>query len=127
MSTDVPVLYDKDTATPVPSVWRETLIKIIEAFKNNDLASINQIEGVQNIELEHLQEIAENITDYGEKLVSLPDETWDSSQAYWMGFCWNIILDLFTESEGRSDLILSIRIFETDGVFEYSIQDMYVP
>lgn len=127
MSTDVPVLYDKDTATPVPSVWRETLIKIIEAFKNNDLASINQIEGVQNIELEHLQEIAENITDYGEKLVSLPDETWDSSQAYWMGFCWNIILDLFTEREGRSDLILLIRVFETDGVFEYSIQDIYVP
>lgn len=127
MSTDVPVLYDEDTATPLPSVWRETLIKIIEAFKNNDLASINQIQGVQNIELEHLQEIAENITDYGEKLVSLPDETWNSSQAYWMGFCWDIILNLFTESEGRSDLILSIRIFETDGVFEYLIQDMYVP
>ena len=127
MSTDVPVLYDEDTATPVPSVWRETLIKIIEAFQNNDLASINQIQGVQNIELEHLQEIAENITDYGEKLVSLPDETWNSSQAYWMGFCWDIILDLFSESEGRSDLILSIRIFETDGVFEYSIQDIYVP
>lgn len=127
MSADVPVLYDEDSATPVPTIWRETLIQIVEAFKTNDLISINHIKGVQNIELEYLQEIAENITNYGETLVSLPDETWKSSQAYWKGFCWYIILDLFTEIEGRSDLILSMRVFETDGVFEYSIQNIYVP
>ncbi|MEE9903128.1 MAG: hypothetical protein PBU42_11930 [Acinetobacter haemolyticus] len=127
MSTDVPVLYDEDTATPIPTIWRETLIQIVEAFRTNDLTSINHIGGVQNIELEYLQEIAENIINYGETLVSLPDETWNSSQAYWMGFCWDIILDLFTEREGRSDLILSMRVFETNGVFEYSIQDIYVP
>lgn len=127
MSADVPVLYDEDSATPVPTIWRETLIQIVEAFKTNDLISINLIKGVQNVELEYLQEIAENITNYGETLVSLPDETWNSSQAYWKGFCWDIILDLFTESEGRSDLILLMRVFETDGVFEYSIQNIYVP
>jgi hypothetical protein len=127
MSADVPILYDEDSATPVPTIWREKLIQIVEAFKTNDLISINHIKGVQNIELEYLQEIAENITNYGETLVSLPDETWNSSQAYWKGFCWDIILDLFTESEGHSDLILSMRVFETDGVFEYSIQNIYVP
>ncbi|WP_336936427.1 DUF7668 domain-containing protein [Acinetobacter beijerinckii] len=127
MITDVPVVYDDETATQVPNVWRETLFRIVEAFKNNDLSAISRIEGVQSIELEHLQEIAENITDYGETLVSLPDETWKTSQALWMGFCWDVILDLFTEREGRSDLILSIRVFETDGVFDYSIQDIYVP
>ncbi|MCH7309311.1 hypothetical protein MMO38_14390 [Acinetobacter sp. NIPH 1852] len=127
MSTDVPVSYNEDSATPVPTVWRKTLIRIIEAFKHNDLVSIHHIEGVQLLELEHLQEIAENITDYGETLVSLPDETWHSSQALWMGDYWYVILDLFTEREGRSDLILSIRVFETDGVFEYLIQDIYVP
>ncbi|MBC9229050.1 hypothetical protein HI850_006865 [bacterium SPL81] len=127
MITDVPVVYDKETASQVPTVWRETLLKIVEAFKNNDLSAISRIEGVQSIELENFQEIAENITDYGETLVSLPDETWKTSQALWMGFCWDVILDLFTEREGRSDLILSIRVFETDGVFEYSIQDIYVP
>lgn len=127
MATDIPVVYDDEAATQVPTVWREMLIRIVEAFKNNDLSAISRIEGVQCIELENLQEIAENITDYGETLVSLPDETWKTSQALWMGFCWDVILDLFTEREGRSDLILSIRVFETDGVFEYSIQDIYVP
>ena len=127
MTTDIPVVYDDETAKQVPTVWRETLIRIVEAFKNNDLSAISRIKGVQNIELENLQEIAENITDYGETLVSLPDETWVTSQASWRGFCWDVILDLFTEREGRSDLILSIRVFETDGVFEYSIQDIYVP
>ena len=127
MTTDIPVVYDEETASQVPTIWRETLIRIVEAFKNNDLAAINHIKGVQNIELEHLHEIAENITDYGETLVSLPDETWETSQALWMGFRWDVILDLFTEREGLSDLILSIRVFETDGVFEYSIQDIYVP
>ena len=66
MITDIPVVYDNETASQVPTVWRETLIRIVEAFKNNDLAAINHIKGVQNIELEHLQDIAENITDYVE-------------------------------------------------------------
>ena len=123
----LPVVYDEETAFQVPTVWRETLIRIVEAFKNNDLSAISRIEGVQNIELEYLHEIAENVTDYGETLVSLPDETWETSQALWMGFRWDVIVDLFTEQEGRSDLILFIRVFETNGTFEYSIQDIYVP
>jgi hypothetical protein len=127
MTTDIPVVYDEETAFQVPTVWRETLIRIVEAFKNNDLSAISRIEGVQNIELEYLHEIAENVTDYGETLVSLPDETWETSQALWMGFRWDVIVDLFTEQEGRSDLILFIRVFETNGTFEYSIQDIYVP
>lgn len=127
MITDIPVVYDNETASQVPTVWRETLIRIVEAFKNNDLAAINHIDCVQNIELEHLQEIAENITNYGETLVSLPDETWETSQALWMGFRWDVIVDLFTEQEGRSDLILFIRVFETNGTFEFSILDIYVP
>ena len=110
MTTDIPVVYDEEAASQVPTVWRETLIRIVEAFKNNDLAAINHIDGVQNIELEHLHEIAENITDYGETLVSLPDETWETSQALWMGFRWDVILDLFTEREGLSDLILYISV-----------------
>lgn len=127
MTTDIPVVYDEETASQVPTIWRETLIRIVEAFKNNDLAAINHIKGVQNIELEHLQDIAENIIDYGETLVSLPDETWETSQALWMGFRWDVIVDLFTEQEGRSDLILFIRVFETNGTFEFSILDIYVP
>jgi hypothetical protein len=38
-----------------------------------------------------------------------------------------VIVDLFSEQEGRSDLILSIRVFANDGTFEYSIQNIYVP
>ncbi|WP_333663911.1 DUF7668 domain-containing protein [Acinetobacter sp.] len=127
MITDIPVVYNEETASQVPTVWRETLIRIVEAFKNNDLSAISRIEGVQNIELEYLHEIAENVTDYGETLVSLPDETWETSQALWMGFRWDVIVDLFTEQEGRSDLILFIRVFETKGTFEFSILDIYVP
>ena len=59
--------------------------------------------------------------------MSLPDETWETSQALWMGFRWDVIVDLFTEQEGRSDLILFIRVFETNGTFEFSILDIYVP
>lgn len=127
MSTDVPVLYDKDTATPVPSAWRETLIKIIEAFKNNDLESFNNIDGIKKLNLDAIQEIAFNIIDYGETLISLPDETWNTSECSWVGVCWNVIVDLFTEKEGRSDLILSVKVFEKDGSFEFSVQDIFVP
>ena len=107
MTQNVPVPYDSEFQSPVPTIWRETIVQIVEAFKDKDFARINTIPNVEFIDLEYAAEIAENINDYGTHLISLPKETWDSSTCLYMeNNRWDAIVDLFTEEEGRSDLII---------------------
>jgi hypothetical protein len=43
------------------------------------------------------------------------------------GTHWDVIVDLWTESEGRSDMILSARVTELDDEHRISIYLVYVP
>lgn len=45
----------------------------------------------------------------------------------WNGSRWDAIIDLWTESEGRSDLVLSLQIEEGEAGFVYSVYMVYVP
>lgn len=127
MSNDILVSYEKDIGHKIPSIWRETIYQIVEAFKDSDLESLNHINGVRNIALEDAKEIASNIKEYGEILISLPIETWSTSECQRVGESWQVFIDLFTEAEGRSDLVLFIVVFEKEGKFDFEIQDIYVP
>jgi hypothetical protein len=64
---------------------------------------------------------------YGEVLTELSDETWESSVCIWMGGWWDMLVDLRTESEGRSDLVLGGRVLEADDGFVLHIYSVYVP
>jgi hypothetical protein len=65
--------------------------------------------------------------DYGETLVELPRETWESSVAQWMGAHWDVLVDLWTEGEGRRDLVLDARVHETESGFRFEVRLVYVP
>ncbi len=60
-------------------------------------------------------------------MVKLPEETWETSCAQWMGEYWQIIVDLFTKNEGRSDLVLNGRVTEDNGNMSLEIGLIYVP
>ena len=69
------------------------------------------------------------IRDYGEKLAPLSDETWGTSVCQWMEGYWDVLIDLNTEAEGRSDMVLSVRVREGEATDSFSIQvnAVYVP
>jgi hypothetical protein len=67
------------------------------------------------------------IAEYGESLTVLPDQTWESSVCIWMGGWWDFIVDLWTEREGRSDLVLTGRATESGDTFSLSIHSIHVP
>ena len=73
------------------------------------------------------EQIERYIQDYGETLVELPEETWDSSVCMWMGKRWEVMIDLWTAGEGRSDLVLTVRVSETKAGFIFEIYMVYVP
>ena len=64
---------------------------------------------------------------FREKLVELSDETWKSSVAQWMRTHWEVLVDLRTEGEGRSDLVLDARVYEVEAGYRFKVHAVYVP
>lgn len=126
MSQTVAVLKDKKQQ-PVPSVWRKTISEIVEAFKDGDFTLSRGISRVRPISKDDAAGIEENIQDYGAELVSLPEETWNTSVCQWYGQHWDVMVDLYTVDEGASDLVLQLRIYEEAGDYIFEVHLVYVP
>jgi hypothetical protein len=67
------------------------------------------------------------ITDYGETLTELSEDTWKTSVAQWMGTHWDVLVDLRTIESGRSDMVLQAKVTETAKGFRVKIYMVYVP
>lgn len=124
---EVKAIKDKENELPIPTVWRPIFCEIVEAFVMEDYRLSSRISEVESVSKETSDQIKEYIQDYGEKLVSLPEESWDTSIYIWMGSWWDVLIDLWTESEGRSDMVLSARVYESEGGYKIVIQMVYVP
>jgi hypothetical protein len=82
---------------------------------------------VASVSAETATQIRESIHEYPAKLVSLPPATWETSVCIWMGDHWDILVDLWTEDEGRSDLVLQVRVSEVGSEYLMTIYMVYVP
>ncbi|OTG97337.1 hypothetical protein B9T24_04245 [Acinetobacter sp. ANC 4654] len=128
MTQNIPVPYDSEFQSPIPSIWKDCIIQIVEAFKDKDLARLNTLPSVQRIDLAYASKIAENIDAYGAHLMSLAEESWHTSVCIYMeNESWKAIIDLFTVEEGRSDLIIDLFIFKKENQFIFQINNIYVP
>lgn len=76
---------------------------------------------------EDAEAIADNIYDYGAQLISLPDAAWQTSVCQWQDGHWVVLVDLFTEDEGASDLVLHVRVYENGSAFVFEVHLVYVP
>jgi len=127
MTNDSLILKDEGSQIPIPELWRSTFKTIIEALKEDDFRLGQGIVGVRPISKENSAIIANNIVVYGCRLASLPEETWDSSVCLWMDGYWDVLVDLYTEEEGASDLVLAARVYEEGASFAFELQSVYVP
>ena len=111
----------------VPMVWRGAFTSIVDAFIQRDYSLALGITCVAPVTIEAAKQIEEYIDDYGEELVKLPSSTWESSVCLWMGEHYDVLIDLWTAGEGRSDLVLSARVKEMGKSFEIIIGMVHVP
>ena len=126
-SSDVPAVKDESRELPVPSAWRPVFCEIVEAFVDRDYRLSSGVAGVAPISNETAEQIEEYIDDYGETLVALPDDTWATSVSLWMGDRWDVLVDLWTRGEGRSDMVLSAQVSETGAGYTFRVYMVYVP
>lgn len=116
-----------DGEEPVPAPWRGTLKSIVGALVEHDFRFATPIARVVSPTSEQTAQMREYVADYGERLAPLSEETWDTSVCIWYGDKWSVLVDLRTEKEGRSDLVLSLGVFEDADDYRFEIDLLYVP
>jgi hypothetical protein len=124
---EIPAVKDEENERPIPTVWRPVIREIVNAFVRQDYHLKTRPPGVAPISDETAIQIKNYVQQYGETLVELSDETWETSVCVWTGSQWEALVDLWTLSEGRSDLVLSLDVSEGDSGFLFEIYMVYVP
>jgi hypothetical protein len=112
---------------PIPLAWRQTFRDIVTAFVAGDYRLEGGVTGVEPVSAETATQIQNYIQDYGTTLVELPEDTWDSSVCIWTGSSWDALIDLWTQEEGRSDLVLQTRVTKSDPDLSVRLHLVYVP
>jgi hypothetical protein len=112
---------------PIPTAWRDTLSAIVEAFVTGDYRLEKGVANVAPVSAETASRIHKYLQYYGATLIALPDATWGSSVCVWYGDHWDALVDLWTQEEGQSDLVLHVRVNEASPSFLIQIHLVYVP
>ena len=126
-TADVLAVKDDLVQQAVPTAWRHVLRAIANAFAKQDYGLINGVLGVEPVPSELADQIQNSIYEYGATLVELPDQTWESSVCMWYRTHWDVLVDLWTQEEGRSDLVLSVSVTEMPSGFGFRLHMVYVP
>ena len=126
-TNEVAVHKDQSEQQPIPTAWRSVLKQVVVALKNGEYGLEAGVLGVEPPSIETAEHIRESIAAYGATLVELPEESWESSVCMWYGTHWDALIDLWTEEEGRSDLVLSARISEQPQGYTFKVHMVYVP
>ena len=123
---NVEVLKDKDYQQQVPTSWRGLFVNIVDAIKRKDRKALNALKGIRPVSQSLMQEIQDNVDDYGCELAPLDDKTWEYSACQWMIEYWDVLVDLNTVEEGLSDLSLFVRVYENGNAFEFELISVHV-
>ncbi len=126
MNEIVPILKDEVREHPVPSEWRVKLREIADALKDGNF-NLRDIECVEPLDDGTAAGMARNIDAYGCTLMTLPEECWDTSVCQWQMEYWEVLVDMFSVEEGRSDLVLHVNVFAQSDRFDYKVHFVYVP
>ena len=122
-----PAVKDEDATHPISGAWRPMLCEVVRSFVGGDYGLNKSVSGVEPISAKTAEHIRAYIADYGATLVDLSDGTWQTSVAQWYGTYWDVLVDLWTAEEGRSDLVLQGRIVDSESGPRFTIHMVYVP
>lgn len=123
----IEVEKNEEEELPIPHVWRPTFKAIVSAFVRKDYRLGSSVKNVSPVSENRAEQIKEYVEDYGELLIELPEETWDTSVYICYGNYWNVLIDLYTKGEGLSDLVLNAEVGESNNEYLFEIKLVYVP
>lgn len=112
----------------VPDLWRPTFSALVDSLVERAPAIGGGLPEVEPVPDTLREQCLSAVDNYGDvDLVPLPQETWKTSVAAWQGDHWLCLIDLWTEHEGRSDLVLEAEVREQAPGFRFTLNMVYVP
>ena len=122
----VPVTKDLEKEQAVPTVWRPVLCEIVDAIRKNTYDFSSAEYEIDALPEARVNQITNNIKDYGCELDRITDEVWNTSVCRWQNGYWDLLVDLRTKEEGLSDLALVVRVFN-EARFRFEVMSVLVP
>ncbi len=122
-----PAVKDENNAHPIAGAWRPMLHNVVRCFAACDYGLEKGVCGVESVSAKTAEQIRNCIAEYGATLVDLPTDSWQTSVAQWYGTHWDILVDLWTAEEGRSDLVLAGKIVDSHAGPRLTIHMVYIP
>lgn len=122
-----PAVKDPDAAHPIAGAGRPMLREGVRRFVQGDDHLAQGVPGVEPVSTATAEQVGDYLAHYGATLAELPDDTWQMSVAQWMETHWDILVDLWTAEEGRSDLVPEGKVIETSTGPRLTFHMVYVP
>ena len=116
--------YDPTEQQPVPEKWRGILAQVADSIASGNFGPLALMPGVEPVSQATAAQISSYVFGYPATLVPLPDESWDTSVCMFNGGEWEVLVDLWTQEEGRSDLVLHVYVSQDNVVRVHAV---YVP
>ena len=124
--TDVPVVED-DEQRAVPTAWRPVLRDVVEAVRSGNVQRASDLPSVGAVPSGTAEIVLDQVAEYGETLVPLPEAAWETSVVLWQGGWWQVLVDLWTAESGRSDLVLHVQVFPDGAGHRFEVGSVHVP
>lgn len=124
---DIKVEKNMEDELPIPTLWKESLAKIANAFVERNFPNPKISHDLGEWDENILSINYGNIDDYPDKLGPLHTTTWETSIYQWEETYWSIMLDLSDVNGQTTDLVLHLRVKEYEGGFKFEPGLIYVP
>jgi hypothetical protein len=122
-----PAEKDEQAHRPIAGAWRGALREVVRRFASGDYGLSTGVAGVSPVASATAEQIRKYVGDYRATLVELPDNSWGTSVAQWYGTHWELLVDLWTAEEGRSDLVLFCTVREAADGYVITLDSVHVP
>src|SRR2546430_679843 len=112
---------------PVPPRFRPVIEDVVRRMAEGDWDGLVRDGTAPRVKTG--EELAYWVRQEGTRLVPLPSEAWDASEHGRIGVelqTWWVVVPLWTEKEGRSDLSLEATIRERSDRLSIEIDDIHV-
>lgn len=124
MEDYVGIEKNEDKELPVPTVWRDSISKIVDSIPFGK--TMENLPYLAHVSPEDAKYFSKNISDYGKIIDPVSPMTWVTSIYLWMDGYWDVLVDLFSGGE-RIDLVLFLRVTESDDGYKFYVESIHVP
>ena len=121
-------MVEGPSSIPVPTRFRPSISRVVARLAAGDYEGLRR-DGTQ---AHPDADLSMWIRDYGRDgatLIPLPDEAWDSAEAFELDDepgTWQVVIDLWTEEEGRSDLSMEALVIDDETDPLVRVNDIHV-